>query len=465
MARGRAFRIGLWIGIPLLVLVALGAGAFYGMSFYFNPQPPAKSYPKPSSALDAQRQDADYFRKLIALDFAFSPAARAEANREIDALAASKDVLPRAQFRLAVMRVAALADNGHTSTGSEDDARSDELPMRVAPFSDGFYVTYAKAENAAMLGGRVTAIDGHPFNDVLTRMATLRGGTADFRRYNAAIFLARIDLLNALGISAPEQSIWTVTTPDGRTVTQTLKAYRVPADEPYEYPDRWFSTEPVKGMPKDWQAYNTGALLPIALRDFDTTFRRFRLGCTAVIQLKANTDHGNEKIADFLAATDKDLAAKHPCNIILDNRFNGGGDYTTTYDFAKALPGKTDGRLYILTGPETFSAGITTTAFIKDAGGDRVTILGEPVGDRLAFFSEGRRGCLPNFHLCMNYQRGKHDYAHPCNDPTVCYWLNWVYPVRVKTLAPDETITMDFDQWRAGHDPVFERAVQLAAAR
>ena len=94
-----AKRIGLWIGIPLLVLAALGAGAFYGMSFYFNPQPPAKSYPKPSSALEAQRQDADYFRKLIALDFAFSPATRAEANREIDALAASKDVLPRAQFQ------------------------------------------------------------------------------------------------------------------------------------------------------------------------------------------------------------------------------------------------------------------------------------------------------------------------------------------------------------------------------
>ena len=38
-------------------------------------------------------------------------------------------------------------------------------------------------------------------------------------------------------------------------------------------------------------------------------------------------------------------------------------------------------------------------------------ILGEPVGDRLNFFSEGNRGCLPNYHLCVSYERGKHDYV------------------------------------------------------
>jgi hypothetical protein len=115
-----------------------------------------------------------------------------------------------------------------------------------------------------------------------------------------------------------------------------------------------------------------------------------------------------------------------------------------------------------LTGPSTFSAGITTTAFVKQAGGDRVTILGEPVGDRLNFFSEGNQGCLPNYHLCVSYERGKHDYAHPCTDWDICFWLNRLYPVRVETLDPDETITMSFAEWQQGHDPVFERAVALA---
>jgi hypothetical protein len=89
--------------------------------------------------------------------------------------------------------------------------------------------------------------------------------------------------------------------------------------------------------------------------------------------------------------------------------------------------------------------------------------LGEPVGDRLAFFAEGRRGCIPNYPLCFHYETGKHDYGHSCRDWDTCFWLNWLLPLRVKTLQPDETITTSFDDWRQGRDPVFERAMALAS--
>ena len=37
---------------------------------------------------------------------------------------------------------------------------------------------------------------------------------------------------------------------------------------------------------------------------------------------------GVGEIADFIAATQSDMAAHPPCNVILDLRFYGGGDYT-----------------------------------------------------------------------------------------------------------------------------------------
>jgi hypothetical protein len=110
----------------------------------------------------------------------------------------------------------------------------------------------------------------------------------------------------------------------------------------------------------------------------------------------------------------------------------------------------------------TFSAAITTAGFVKEAGGDAVTILGEPIGDRLVFFAEGNRGCLPNSKLCVDYATGKHDYTQSCSDWKVCFWLTWLYPVRVKTLSPDEIIPVKFSDWNLGHDVAFERAVQLA---
>jgi hypothetical protein len=148
----------------------------------------------------------------------------------------------------------------------------------------------------------------------------------------------------------------------------------------------------------------------------------------------------------------------------LDLRGDGGGDYTNTWHFAHVLPRllPPGGHIFILTDSLTFSATITTAAFVKDAGGDRVTIIGEPVGDRLSFFSEGEKACLPNLRVCVYYQKAKHDYEHACTDWHECYWLNWFYPVRVKSLQPDVVVPLKFEDWNAGRDAAYFTARNLA---
>lgn len=91
-------------------------------------------------------------------------------------------------------------------------------------------------------------------------------------------------------------------------------------------------------------------------------------------------------------------------------------------------------------------------------------ILGEPVGDRLQFFSEGGSACLPNSRLCVAYETGKHDYQHACTDWDVCFWLNYFFNFQVRSLDPDEVIPLSFRDWRSGVDPVLDRAVIAAMA-
>jgi hypothetical protein len=191
-----------------------------------------------------------------------------------------------------------------------------------------------------------------------------------------------------------------------------------------------------------------------------------RARCAQVVRLRSIADAGGEKIAPFLAATTAALRAHPPCAVILDLRGNGGGDYTKVWRFAHALPRllAPAGRIFILTDGLTFSAAITTAAFVKDAAGNRVTIIGEPVGDRLSFFSEGGQACLPNLKACVYYQTAKHDYAHACNDWRQCFWLNWLYPVRVASLQPDIFVPLRFEAWDAGRDAAFFLARDLAAA-
>lgn len=460
-------RIALWALASVVIIVLVLGDAELARGWKFNPPPPAWDYPKPANALEAQRQDLAHFRKLIAMDRSFSAEARTEAERRIAALEKSDQVLPKPQFRVALMRIVALADNGHTSLRSDPGAYPMILPVRVAQFSDGIYVMHAAGEGVDLLGGRITAIDGKPIDEVLAKLAQLRGGAENMRRLTAALYIMVQDILVGAGI-APDMkhSTWTVIAPNGETLTRTLSPRVLDDKEPGPLEARWMSSEPAKGMPVGWRAFQPDKLA-VTLQQFDKTFRRMRLpnSCVMLVQMKSNQDVDDEHIADFIAVTEEEMRKAPPCNLIMDMRYNGGGDYTNTAGFAGDLPKliAPEGRIYVLTGPATFSAAITTTGFLKQAGGERVMIVGEPVGDRLVFWSEGERGCLPNYHLCVNYQTGKHDYAHPCTNWDECYWVNWIYPVRVKTLQPDETVTMSFADWRQGRDPVLERAVALAS--
>ena len=453
----------------ILVLTAIAGGLIYAMMRHFYPSPPQANYSKPKDPVEAQRQDADYLAKLVAMDRSYSPEARAQAQRRIADLADATTVIPHPAFLVATMEIAALADNGHTRVDSDSGADPMELPVRVAGFSDGIHVMHATRPNADLLGGKLVSIDGRPIDAVMERLERLRGGTPQWRQVYAEEYISWQDVLVGTGIAPDmEHSTWTVTSPSGATVTHTLTPYTPSEDEPDVFVDRIYSNERLKELGPDWIAYQPDWPLPVTFSDFDTPFRRVRLphSCVMLIQFKSNDDVGNSSIKDFEAATKADMQATKPCQLIFDNRFNAGGNLTKTIFFAKDLPDliAPSGHIYLLTSGMTFSAGITTTALIKHAGGDRVTILGEPVGDRLAFFAEGGRGCLPNYHLCMHYETGKHDYGHSCADWDNCFWLNWLLPLRVKTFQPEETIRMSFEDWRQGRDPVFERAMALAGA-
>ncbi|GLQ99304.1 peptidase S41 [Dyella mobilis] len=443
-------------------------GLLFAFHFNFHRAAPDANYPKPASPLEAQQQDVDYFAKVMARDRAFSPAERKTAEARIAVLRALPNALPSPALHVALMQVMALADNGHSRMDATAERGALIVPLRVTRFAEGFYVTRVEAAYRDMLGGRVESIDGHPIDQVLLQLDTLRGGVESFRRENDAIFIIVQNLLYGLGIATdPKASTWTVVLPDGRTVTRRLDAYSMHEGDRLPGSGRWLSPEPNKGVEQDWGAYHPqSAELPETWRDFNHPFRMFPAagGCAQVVRLQSIGDAGSYRIAPFLASTEATLRASPPCAVILDLRGDGGGDYTNVWHFTHVLPTllAPGGRIFVLTNSQTFSAAITAAAFVKDAGGDKVTIIGEPVGDRLSFFSEGSKACLPNLKVCVYAQTAKHDYQHPCDNWRECYWLNWFYPVRVKSLQPDIVVPLRFEDWNRGRDAAYETARQLA---
>src|SRR6185312_16098220 len=97
---GKLFRVlGMLVGIAAILAGALGSLYFIG-KHKFNPDPPEADYPPPADAREAQRQDIDYFGKLMAMDRAYAPKERAQALRQLKALGDGA-VLDRGHMRVA----------------------------------------------------------------------------------------------------------------------------------------------------------------------------------------------------------------------------------------------------------------------------------------------------------------------------------------------------------------------------
>jgi hypothetical protein len=105
----------------------------------------------------------------------------------------------------------------------------------------------------------------------------------------------------------------------------------------------------------------------------------------------------------------------------------------------------------VLVGHYTFSAGIVAAAALKHDGAAKVRIVGEEVGDRLAFWSEGENVCLPTSHYCLHATAGLWDLRHGCRGQAGCYGDR--YQVTVGTLRPDLPAPLTIAVWLAGRDP------------
>lgn len=433
--------------------------------FQYGPPEPAPEELADQRA--GQIADAAYLARFPEFDRAYSPAARREAVRLLARLQTDAGDLTHEQFVLRVSEIAALADNAHTSIGENAFKKNTpRLPLRTYEFADGLYVVWATPEFADLLGARINTIDGRSIEALHAALRRYSGGTDANRRRVQTAILESPALLQAAGLANARDAL----TLRGVLANGTAFERRIQGQER----DRsaWVSSlqrtlfpvwegAPMQSFMRDDEA------LPIYLRHRSNLFSLEAAPERGLyIGLSHNADADESPIAAFLEGALARVRSERPAYVIVDMRMNGGGDYTTTYAFAQALPQAANGApIYVFTSSWTFSAAITTVAALKTAGGDQVIIVGEPVGDRLDFWAEGGTFDLPNAFLRVHYASGRHVYNGPCRDRATCFWLNDRYPVRVRTLEPDISAPLTFEAYRALRDPAMDAVLADQARR
>jgi hypothetical protein len=458
------FRIIPWWGylIGLAVLAWFGRGILLiaATIIAFHPIPiPPLFQGEPETIEEARLQDIEHFNHVRRNERSLDEVGRAELYDAMFALELRAADMTDAEFQLGLARIQAMIDNGHSNASATRMVQAfPRLPVRSAWMAGELRILRALPEHDALLGAEITSINGVPADEAIWAFRDAFGGVDASYLTFAPLLLETPDYLAAVDMGADTTRLDLVLL-DGTITSVTLDAV-----EPADDAERVFSGDLLQPWRREhgrWRVFEPAGD-PLYLRQPDNAywFESLPDGETVYVALRSNLDdESGEPLRAWVERAAAELREFSPRFIILDQRFNGGGDLTQTEPLMTALGDIVgeDGRVYLLASGNTFSAGIVNLAMAKEAAPDRTVLVGEPIGDRLQFWAEGWWFSLPNSGFRARYSTGFYDLQNGCEGLFICHWgSRHIFPVIVDDLDIDIPAPLTFEAYAAGRDPAME---------
>ncbi len=312
------------------------------------------------------------------------------------------------------------------------------LPVRLAAFADGLFVHEIGREHAGDLGARVEGIGGVPIDEVVTRVSRVVHHDNDHQR--RALLPSRLvlpELLHALGIvEDPGHVRLALSSADGDRHTVVLSP--VPEGTAAE----WVSASSLSGVS------------PLRDGHPDRNFWFEVLDEPNVVygQYDEVYDEEDETIAAFATRLTGVVESTKAAALVLDLRFNRGGDNSLNRSFLHALIRcralDPPGRLFVLIGRNTFSAAMMFALDLETH--TSAIFVGEPTGARPNHFGDSRKIRLPNTGLTLRVSTLYWQYAGPKDSR--------------ESLEPHIPAIETSADGRAGRDAALEAVLALLSA-
>jgi hypothetical protein len=407
---------------------------------------------------DRWRADIDVARtQWLAKDRSFAADARRAAEERLGALATRVGQLQDYEIAAELARIAALSRNAHTRAYLlRNRGYWRRYPIRIWKFADGWRVVAAQGAGEALIGRKIVAVGGKPMARAEAAVRPLFAGNDRWAGYMASYSLTGPEALRASGLAPSDTVAFDVDDERGRGSVALQPMPFTPRNAPEE---AWWFLSPAHPATQGWTHVLGGQPLPLALSGAASSYRL--LDCNAGVlyfQFNRAQDGEGETLAAFGERLIMKVTAQTPAKLIVDLRFNTGGDATKAHQFLKLLTAMTwtreRGRVIAIVGPNTFSAGITHAVWLKQE--TAATFVGTEPGDELDTWAEGGNVDLPNSKLRMHYSDMAHRYSkQPTDVPPALVLVDW----GVSDLNPDVPADWTWRDYRAGRDPYVERAL------
>jgi hypothetical protein len=343
----------------------------------------------------------------------------ADLDRRIDKLNAD-------EIYVGLDRIANLVGDGHTFVEFPDDVA--RLPLQIKQFGAEYRVIAVAPGLEKALGARILRIHDTPIARARELLLTMtpQDETPFLAQARIEGFLTLGIVLHGYGIT-PDRRATKLALADeaGRELILEARAI-APGSKPKWIPV--FKDPPLfRQMPGEsfWYTY---------LLENRTVYCNFR---------------GYNGLGKHAAGLFKLVSEQQPTKLVIDMRQNGGGDYTVGLRYLvrpiRELPSVNQkGRLFVLIGPQTFSAAMSNAAHFRTQ--TAAILVGEPIGEKPNSYQESRRVKLPNSHLTLFYSVRFYKFVEAGEN----------------LIRPDQEIVPSWAEFKEGRDPVLEWVVKQA---
>ena len=365
-------------------------------------------------------------------------------DREVAWLADRIPGLTDTQIIVAMMRLTAHLDDGHAgiSLPDGDNELSHLVPLEFFLFAEGLFVTAAGPGYSHLLGAEVEAIGGRTVEETVAALGPLIARDNDQQvRLEIPVFLRRTAILHGLGLTGNlGQVTLAVRFPDGTSGEATVAAGPGPF--------RWDRHPPGWTRLTDTVAEQQPPL-HLRHRELPYWFEYLPAHDLVYFQYNAVLDHPAEPFAAFCDRLFGFIAARRPGRLVIDLRWNGGGNtflaQPLVHHLIRCPRISRRGALFVIIGRLTFSAAQNTaTAIARET---EPIFVGEPTGSRPNFTGETIPFELPYSRLRAN-----------AGD---LFWqTSWPEDHRT-WIAPDIYAPPTFEAFRRNRDPAMDAILAL----
>lgn len=331
-----------------------------------------------------------------------------------------------AEFYWSVRHLLSLVGDAHTAAYPSDYFMS-VLPWNIKKFDEGWFILILDKAHEQYLGTRVVAINDIPIDEVVERTRQVVSYEADTWLWQKAPdVLGWKEALEYLDIVEPDEPVLvTVETAQGAEETFELPAYDDWSEEKKQEVLVGFQRDSVPVTAEQDAIYWSTAL------DENTYF----------IQYSSCKEDPDLPMAQFAQQVEADLESGGYQNIIIDLRYNSGGNSEVIRPLEQtlslyAINAGSDVQFYILIGGRTFSsATIAATDFKKTTIGNSI-FVGQPTGGVLKCAGDVLPLFMENTPIAMQYSTKYFDLLYGVEGP----------------LEPDYTVPQPFAQYAKGED-------------